>query len=104
MRFPCDQAYKRGTHTPNEDGEVAHATSVRHRHWESDDSDVELETKWRVSVVARGEGPWQLALRLSDVVMWVDRIDEIEDLAEGLSRGALWTLKARLQDAQEVPL
>lgn len=99
-RFPCDQAYRRGTHLPNEDGEVVHTTSVAHRYWDLDDTDGQFETKWRVSVAARDDGPWQLRLRIGTLVLWINDTEEIEGLTEGVTRGAMWTMKARLQSAE----
>ncbi len=59
-RFPCDTAYRQGSHTPGENGLVLHEVKWGNQSRKArPDEFTAFPNVWEVSAIAWGEQPWE---------------------------------------------
>ena len=97
-RFPCDQAYKRGTHTPDKDDDVLHSVG-----WGGDmdmDRD-DLKYKWQVRTIAWGDdGAWHVQVVIGDESFQFWEVKDAQRLIDGLLSATLCAAEAAVQEVK----
>jgi hypothetical protein len=96
-RFPCDQAYKRGAHVPDKDGDVLHSVG-----W-GGDMDMgrdDLRYMWQVRTIAWGDdGDWYVQVIIGDESFQFWKVDDARRMIDGLVSATLCAAQARVDEA-----
>lgn len=94
-RFPCDSAYRRREHTPDENGTVVHFTS----------SGGCSSDGWISGMVAYDDEPWRPWLRIgdeqTDFAGFEGPFDQARRMADGIVTATVSALQANLKDARQ---